>query len=112
MKKKTPREAIAKDEMRPEYDLSGGVRNRYAKQLRENGYTIRVHHRDGTVTERHFPAEKTVTLAPDVQKYFPTSQAVNRALRTLISIIPEKRRPAAKKAAGGRKLTPRRTRKA
>ena len=34
--------------------------------------------------------EKTVTLAPDVWEYFPSSQAVNHALRTLISLIPEK----------------------
>jgi hypothetical protein len=110
--KKTSRKTIAKDEMRPEYDLSGGVRNRYAKQLREEGYTLRVYHRDGTVTEKRVSGAKTITLAPDVQKYFPTSQAVNRALRTLISIIPEKRKTAAKKAAGGRKSASRRTLKA
>lgn len=103
MKKKTSRRAATKDEMRLEYQLSDGVRNRYAKALRENGYTIRVYHRNGTVTEKRYPGEKTVTLAPDVREYFPTSQAVNRALRTLISIIPEKRKAVAKKAAGGRK---------
>ena len=73
MKKKTTFKADAKDELRPEYDFSGGVRNRYAKQMRENGYTIRVYHRNGTITEKRFPSEKTVTLEPDVQKYFPTS---------------------------------------
>ena len=109
MKKKTSRKSATRDEMRPEYDLSGGVRNRYAKQLRENGYTIRVYHRDGTISERQFPGERTVTLAPDVQEYFPTSQAVNRALRTLISIIPEKRKAITKKTVGGRKLPSRKT---
>ena len=83
MKKKASRKSAVRDEMRPEHDLSGGIRNRCAKQLRENGYTIRVYHRDGTVTEKRFPDERTVTLAPDVQEYFPTSQAVNRPLRTL-----------------------------
>ncbi len=33
--------------MRPEYDFSGGVRGKYAKTLRENGYVIRARHADG-----------------------------------------------------------------
>jgi ketopantoate reductase len=99
-------------EMRPEYELSGGVRNRYAEKLRKNGYTIRIHHRDGTVTEKHYAGEKTETLAPDVEVYFPDSKSVNRALRTLISIIPEKRKPSARKSAGGRKSPSRKTLKA
>lgn len=35
------------DEMLPEYDLSGGVRGKYARAFRE-GYTVKVHHKDGT----------------------------------------------------------------
>jgi len=52
MKKKLSR--ITKtldDDMRPEYDFSGGVRGKYAKALREEGYTIRVYAADGTYTE-------------------------------------------------------------
>lgn len=36
-----------------------------------------------------------VILEPDVYEYFPNSQAVNQALRTLISLVPEKRKAAA-----------------
>jgi len=90
----------ANDELRPEYDFSGGVRGKYAKALKEKGYTIRVYHRDGTFSEKRILGEQTVTLEPDVHKYFPNSKAVNRALRTLISLIPEKHNRASKKAAG------------
>jgi hypothetical protein len=34
-------------------------------------------------------------LEPDVRKYFATSESVNRALRSLIAIIPEKKRKSA-----------------
>jgi hypothetical protein len=51
------------DEMLPEYDLTGGVRGKYAERYRE-----------GT---------NVVLLDPDVAAKFPTSQAVNEALRQL-----------------------------
>ena len=102
MKKKTSTrtENLADDDMRPEYDFSGGVRGKYAKAIRENGYTIRVYEADGTFTEKRVAGENTITLAPDVREYFPTSQAVNRALRALIALVPEKRRPVVKKERG------------
>ena len=31
-------------------------------------------------------------LEPDVRRYFPNSEAVNKALKSLIEIIPSKRR--------------------
>jgi hypothetical protein len=40
---------------------------------------------------------KTSVLESDVSEYFPDSQAVNHALRTLLSLVPEKRRTAARK---------------
>ncbi len=106
MKKKTSLKMVTSpdDDLRPEYDFSGGVRGKYAKTLKENGYTIRVYHRDGTFTETHVLGEKTIALEPDVQEYFPDSKAVNRALRTLISLIPDKRKSATRKAAAGRKI--------
>ena len=73
-----------------EYDFSGGVRGKYAKTLRENGYTIRVYHADGTFSETRVLGEKTVVLEPDVYQYFSDSKSVNDALRTLISIVPVK----------------------
>ncbi len=58
------------DEMRPEYDFSGGVRGKYAAAFAR-----------GT---------NVVVLAPDVADAFKTSKAVNDALRSL------KRKPARK----------------
>ena len=78
--------------MRPEYDFSGGVRGKYARALREQGYTIRVYEADGTYTETRVLGEKTVVLEPDVWEYFPNSQAVNEALRALIAIAPGKQK--------------------
>jgi hypothetical protein len=74
----------------PACDFSGGVRGKYAKALREQGYTIRVYEADGTYTETRVLGEKTVLLEPDVWEYFPSSQAVNEALRALIAIAPKK----------------------
>ena len=85
------------DDMRSEYDFSGGVRGKYAKALREQGYTIREYHADGTFTETCVMGEKTVVLEPDVWEYFPSSEAVNQALRALITLIPEGRKVAKRK---------------
>jgi hypothetical protein len=57
------------DEMRPEYDFTGGVRGKYAAQFAR-----------GT---------NVVVLAPDVAEAFKTSRAVNDALRSQL-------RPASK----------------
>ena len=82
---------VVDDDMRPEYDFSDGVRGKHYKVLREEGYIVRIYNDDGTVTERHVAGKRTVILEPDVYEYFPNSQAVNQALRTLISLVPEKR---------------------
>jgi hypothetical protein len=52
------------DEMRPEYDLRGGVRGKYYKQYME-----------GT---------NVVLLEPDVAAIFRDSESVNQALRILM----------------------------
>ena len=88
MPKKIP---VVDDDMRPEYDFTGGVRGKHYKVLREEGCIIRIYNDNGTVTERHVAGERTVILEPDVYEYFPNSQAVNQALRTLISLVPEER---------------------
>jgi hypothetical protein len=42
------------DDLLPEYDFSGGgVRGKYAKVIREKGYSVTVHHADGTATHRY-----------------------------------------------------------
>jgi hypothetical protein len=51
------------DDMLPEYDLTGGVRGKYA--------------------ERYAKGTNVILLDPDVAEKFPTSAAVNEALRRL-----------------------------
>jgi len=78
--------------MLPEYDFKGkkGVRGKYVKALKQ-GYSIRVTNEDGTITVKNFvPGENVVLLDSDVQAYFPDSESVNRALRSLIELIPER----------------------
>lgn len=59
-----------KDELRPEYDFS-----KLTVVARGAG--------------RLAPAEVTVILAPDVAELFPTSEAVNEALRLLARVARE-----------------------
>ena len=66
------------DDMRPEYDLRGGVRGKYYKQYME-----------GT---------NLVLLEPDVAAVFPDSDAVNQALRVLIKAVGQIEQTAPDKA--------------
>jgi hypothetical protein len=59
------------DEMRGEYDFSGGVRGKYAKRFSKGS--------------------NVVVLAPDVAEEFRTAKAVNDALRNYLE-----KRPARK----------------
>lgn len=55
------------DDLRPEYDpsdLTGGIRGKYL--------------------ERYRAGTNLALLAPDVRAAFPTDEAVNRALRSLL----------------------------
>ena len=83
MKQKTVKK---KDEMRAEYDFSGGVRGKHYKKLR-NGHKTIVTRTDGSriVTET-----KLIALSPDLQTYFPDSKSVERALSGLVALLPEK----------------------
>jgi hypothetical protein len=94
MKKVKTEKPITVEDMRPEYDFStmkGGVRGKYCKAYRE-GHKVIVHKEDGTDTIQYFKLEDgAVMVEPDVRKYFPTSEAVNMALRALIELIPAKR---------------------
>ena len=54
------------DEMRAEYDFSGGVRGKYVERYRQ-----------GT---------NVVLLDPELVKAFPDSKSVNDALRALVAI--------------------------
>ena len=78
--------------MLPEYDFSGkqGVRGKHAKPMRE-GYSVTIHKEDGTILVQNFTLqENAVVLDADVRAYFPDSETVNKALRSLIALIPEK----------------------
>ena len=92
-------------EMRPEYDFAGkkGVRGKYYQAYRQ-GHSGKTHEEDGSTTVQYFTLEDgAVMLEPDVREYFPNSESVNQALRTLISLIPQKptKRTATSKARKG-----------
>ena len=75
------------EEMRAEYDFSKAERGKFYRPL-EKGYTVHVQKKDGTVEVKHYTlAEGTVLLAPDVAEYFPDSESVNEALRSLIQLM-------------------------
>jgi len=58
--------AESREQMRPEYDIRGGVRGKYYERYRQ-----------GT---------NVVMLDPDVAAVFHDAEAVNRALRMLIQV--------------------------
>jgi hypothetical protein len=88
------------EDMRAQYDFStmkGGVRGKYYEAYRE-GHEVVIHKEDGTKSVQYFKLEDgAVMLEPDVRKYFPNSEAVNKALKSLIEIIPTKRRASHQK---------------
>ena len=63
--KKNPNKSADDDEMRPEYDLRGGVRGKYY--------------------ERYKQGTNVVHLEPDIAKVFRDSATVNEALRQYLS---------------------------
>ncbi len=92
MKKEVSMQDSLEDEMRPEYDfanMKGGVRGKYYHAYRA-GHTVKIHKEDGTIETRYFTLKDgAVMLEPDVQQYFPNSEAVNKALRCLIPLVSE-----------------------
>ena len=59
-----PKEKASEPEMLEEYDFRGGVRGKYARRYAEGS--------------------NIVIVAPELAEVFPTSQAVNEALRKLL----------------------------
>ena len=59
--------AHKRDEMRPEYDFSKGVRGKYAS--------------------RYAQGTNLVRLDPDVNKVFPNAESVNQTLRAIAKIV-------------------------
>ena len=92
MSNKTPEQLGSDDGMRPEYDFSKGVRGKHHRAYRQ-GVQVTVHKTDGTTEVRDFVLpEGAIVLDPDVRVYFPDSETVNRTLRELIHLIPERQR--------------------
>lgn len=105
-KAKTKHLEVDQVDMLPEYDFSGkkGVRGKYYRAYRQ-GHVVKIYKADGTVSIRYFTLEDgAVMLEPDVRRYFPNSDAVNVALRSLIALIPAK--------SAKRKATPQSSHKA
>ncbi len=69
-----------KDDLRPEYDFSNGVRGKHHRAYRE-----------GT---------NVVLLEPDIARAFPNSDAVNRALRMILEASAEVQRNLTKPSSG------------
>lgn len=98
MKKASSKALPGNEDLKSEYDFSimkGAVRGKYCKAYRA-GHQVVVHKEDGATTVQYFKLEDgAVMLEPDVRKYFSDSESVNRVLRSLIAIIPSKRRTSA-----------------
>ena len=78
--------------MLPEYDFSRGTPGKHARDY-PRGHSAEINKQDGTTVIQHFKLEEgAVVLAPDVREYFSDADSVNQALRTLIGLIPQKRR--------------------
>ena len=98
MKKTVSKKNRQDEDMKPEYDFSnmkGAVRGKFFEAYRA-GHKVVIQKADGTTATQHFKLEDgAVMLEPDAKKYFPTSESVNKTLRSLIAILPAKRRPLA-----------------
>jgi len=82
---KTSKKKNEVNEMREEYDFSGGVRGKHLEAYRK-GHTVKIRKRDGSVEVHYFTQEDgAVMLDPDVRKHFPDSKSVNKALPALIA---------------------------
>jgi len=70
--------------IRAEYDFSGAVRGRHCRAYRA-GHTVRIRKADGSTDVHYFTqTDGAIMLDPDVKNRFPTSKAVNKALRAMM----------------------------
>jgi hypothetical protein len=100
MKKASTKAVQDGNDMRAEYDFTGGVRGKHYQAMRA-GYTITIRKADGTTVIKEVkPKEGAVVLEPDVREYFPDSESVNATLRSLIKLIRTKRTTITRKARG------------
>ncbi len=71
--------ASPRDDMRPEYDFTGGVRGKFYRE--------------------YMKGTNIVLLDPDVAEVFPDSRAVNEALRVLARVAKRQAKRKPKKTA-------------
>lgn len=107
MKKVFPNQQIEEEQgMLPEYDFRGGVRGKHSKDYMQ-GHTVKIHQEDGTTIVQHYTLQDgAVVLEPDVREFFPDSQAVNQALRSLIALMAELPDMSKKKQTSRKKPKP------
>jgi len=68
---------------------AGCVANNY--QAYRRGHKVTIHKTDGTTVVQHFALEDgAVMLEPDVRAHFPDSEAVNKRLTLLDSVVATK----------------------
>ena len=72
MKKSTMNRMRKDPDMLEEYDFSKGIQGKYAKRYREGA--------------------NVVVIEPDVARFFPDHDSVNKALRSLVEIIKKRKR--------------------
>ena len=79
--------SIEEDEMLPEYDLSEmgkPVRGKHAQRLRENGYSVTVHHEDGTSTYSEVSPENVAEQMKQRNQY---KQSLQHSLQKISQFI-------------------------
>jgi Domain of unknown function (DUF4926) len=79
--------SIEDDGMLPEYDFSRmgkPVRGKHAQKLRENGYSVTVHHQDGTSTYREISPEEVAKQMHQREQY---KQSVHYSLKKAFQTI-------------------------
>ncbi len=75
--------------------MKGAVRGKYYKSYHA-GHKVVIHNEDGSTSVLYFKLEDgAILLAPDVRKHFTNSESVNKAPRSLIAIIPTRKRTPA-----------------
>ncbi len=90
--------SMEEDEMLPEYNLSQmgkPVRGRHAQRLRENGYSVTVHHEDGTSTYSEVSPENVAERMEQRDKYKQSlqyslqkiSQSIKIQYRDVVALI-------------------------
>jgi len=75
-----PKTKSNEDQMKREYDFTGGVRGKYASRV--------------------VSMARVVTLEPEIAAIFDSSEAVNDALRPLAKMIKRNRKPTRRRKAG------------